>query len=80
MPFEVFRKIPFAVDVDSVTIRNGSLTFGEIHPQNRTPGHLYWDGISVKVAGLSTRDLEGGSPLFSFSLFGLSPNKVNFGP
>ncbi len=62
MPFEVFRKIPFAVDVDSVTIRNGSLTFGEIHPQNRTPGHLYWDGISVKVAGLSTRDLEGGSP------------------
>jgi len=62
MPFEVFRKIPFEVEVDSLTIEKGALTFGEIHPQNRTPGHLYWDGIKVRVTGLSTRDLEGGSP------------------
>ncbi len=62
MPHEIFAMVPFTVAVDSLVIELGSLTFGEIHPQNLTPGHLYWDSIHVRVTGISNETSAGGSP------------------
>ena len=61
MPHEIFAVVPFVVAVDSLVIEHGDLTFGEIHPQNRTPGHLYWDSIHVVATGLTNERSAGGN-------------------
>jgi hypothetical protein len=53
MPNQVMRDFPLRVLIDSVRVRNGKITYGELEPGQPMPGVVTFEGIEASILNLS---------------------------
>jgi hypothetical protein len=53
MPNQVMRDFPLRLMIDSVRVRNGAISYGELEPGKPMPGVVTFEGIEASVLNLS---------------------------
>lgn len=49
MPQEIFQQIDFAFDIDTLSVENGKVTYGERVPKGRSTGEVFFSNINGKA-------------------------------